>query len=215
MKIFVLILELAGTVTFAVSGAMTGLRKKMDVFGVAILGLTASVGGGVLRDIILGILPPKTFLDPKYAFIAIAVSFIVFMPAVHRHLLSKRRIYESVLVFVDAMGLGLFTVVGIRTAIEVSPGFNAFLLLFVGVVTGVGGGLLRDLLAGDMPFIFVRHIYASASATGAVVTIVLWKYFGIALSMTAGMTVVVALRLLSFHFKWHLPRAGGFDDPWR
>ena len=213
MKTFILILELAGTVAFAVSGAMTGLKKKMDVFGVAILGLTAAVGGGVLRDVVLGVLPPKTFRDPKYAVIAVAVAFIVFMPAIHRLLLSRRLLYETVLVLVDALGLGIFTVIGIRTAFDVSAGFNAFLLIFVGVATGVGGGLLRDLLAGDMPFVFVRNIYASASATGAAVCVVLWKYTGGVLSMMIGASVIITLRLLSFHFKWHLPRAGGFDAP--
>ena len=213
MNTFIIIVELAATVAFAVSGAMTGLKKKMDVFGVAILGFTASVGGGVIRDIVLGVLPPQTFRDPKYAVIAVAVAFIVFMPAIHRLLLSKRRVFESVIVLVDALGLGLFTVVGIRTAYDVSTGFNAFLLIFVGVATGVGGGLLRDLLAGDMPFIFVRNIYASASAVGAAICVVLWKYLGDMLAMMIGAGIIVTLRLLSFHFKWHLPRAGGFDDP--
>jgi uncharacterized membrane protein YeiH len=215
MKTFVLFLELTGTVAFAVSGAMTGLKKKMDVFGVAILGLTAAVGGGVLRDVVMGVLPPKTFRDPTYAFIAVAVAFVVFIPAIHRRLLRRRRLFESILVLMDALGLGIFTVIGIRTAYEVSSGFNAFLLIFVGVATGVGGGLMRDLLAGDMPFIFVRNIYASASATGAAVCVVLWKYAGGVLSMMIGTAVIVLLRLLSFHFNWHLPRAVGFDDPGR
>ena len=211
MNLFILILELTGTVTFSISGAMTGLKKKMDIFGVAILGLTAAVGGGAVRDLVLGILPPKTFRDPKYAVIAIGVSFIVFIPEMHRQLLKKRRIFESLLILTDALGLGIFTVIGIRTAYEVSMGYNAFLLIFVGVATGVGGGLLRDLLAGDMPFIFVRNIYASASAAGAAVCVVLWHYAGIIPSMMIGMGVIVLLRLLSFHFRWHLPRAGGFD----
>lgn len=212
MKTFVLILEMAGTVAFAVSGALMGLKKKMDVFGVAILGLTAAVGGGVLRDVILGVLPPKTFRDPKYAVIAVAVAFIVFFPAIHRHLLKKRHVFESILILMDALGLGIFTVIGIQTAYELSPGFNAFLLIFIGVATGVGGGLMRDLLAGDMPFIFVRNIYASASAVGAAVCVVLWIYAGNMASMMIGLSVIVLLRLLSFHFKWHLPRAVGFDD---
>ncbi len=209
MKYFILILELAGTCRI---GRDDGPEKKMDAFGVAILGLTASVGGGVLRDLILGVLPPKTFRDPKYAVIAIATAFIVFIPAIHRHLLKRRRVYDSILILTDAFGLGLFTVIGIRTAFEVSDGFNAFLLIFVGVATGVGGGVIRDLLAGDMPFIFVRNIYASASATGAAVCVVLWKYAGVIPSMMTGMGIIVVLRLLSFHFKWHLSRAKGFDD---
>ena len=213
MNTFILIFEVIGTIAFAVSGAMTGLKKKMDIFGVAILGLTAAVGGGALRDIILGILPPKTFRDPKYALIAVSVAFIVFIPIIHHLLLKKRRLFDSILILMDALGLGIFTVIGIRTAYEVSSDFNTFLLIFVGISTGVGGGLIRDILAGDMPFIFVRNIYASASALGGAVCVVLWKYTGGILSMMIGMGIIVTLRLLSFHFKWHLPRAGGFDDP--
>lgn len=210
MDIFVLVLEIIGTVAFTISGAMTGLKKEMDIFGVAILGLTTAVGGGVVRDIILGVTPPVTFRNPLYAFIAIGTAIIVFIPIVHRWMMRNARIYEKILILMDALGLGIFTTVGIRAAYEVSADFNKFLLLFVGVVTGTGGGILRDILAGNTPYIFIRHVYAVASLAGAVVCIFLWTVTESVYAMLAGMAVIVVIRLLSFHFKWNLPRAKAF-----
>lgn len=212
MDLFILVLEIIGTVAFAVSGAMTGLKKKMDIFGVAILGLTTAVGGGILRDIILGIKPPKTFQDPTYALIAIFAGLVIFLPIIHRWLMRNLPIFESVLMIMDALGLGIFTVIGIRTAFDVSAGFNGFLLIFVGVVTGVGGGIMRDILAGDTPYIFVKHIYAVASIIGAVACVVLWKYIDNAYAMLAGTVIIVVIRILSAAFKWNLPRAKGITE---
>lgn len=211
MATFILVLEIIGTVAFAVSGAMTGLKKKMDIFGVVILGLTTAVGGGILRDIILGITPPQTFQNPRYALVAIMVSIIIFIPAIHRSLLRRQRIYDFSVIIMDAIGLGIFTVVGIRAAFEVSQSFNGFLLVFVGVVTGVGGGIMRDILAGDTPYIFVRHIYASASIAGSIVSVLLWSYIEHIYAMLAGTILIVLVRLLSFLFKWNLPRAKGIE----
>jgi uncharacterized membrane protein YeiH len=211
MDIFILVLEIIGTIAFAVSGAMVGLKKKMDIFGVAILGLTTAVGGGILRDIILGITPPKTFQNPTYALIAIFISIIVFIPAIHRWLMRRLPTYEKVLMLMDALGLGIFTVIGIRTAFDVSSGFNGFLLIFVGVVTGVGGGIIRDILAGDTPYIFVKQIYASASVIGAISCVILWHYTDSVYAMLTGTVLIVVIRILSAHFKWNLPRAKGID----
>jgi uncharacterized membrane protein YeiH len=210
MAVFILALEIIGTVAFAVSGAMTGLKKRMDIFGVAILGLTTAVGGGIMRDLILGITPPKTFQTPLYALIAVGTAIVVFIPPVHRWL--TRRMFDQILIVMDALGLGIFTVVGIRTAFDLSNDFGGFLLIFVGVVTGVGGGIIRDVLAGDTPYIFVRHIYAVASIIGSVVCVVLWRFTDSVYAMLAGMVIIVVIRMLSAHFKWNLPRARGIGE---
>lgn len=212
MDIYILVLEIIGTVAFAVSGAMTGLKRQMDIFGVVILGLTTAVGGGIIRDLLLGITPPNTFQNPLYAFIAIGTALIIFIPAIHRWLLRRTRIYETVLIYADALGLGIFTVIGIRVAFEISVDFNKFLLIFVGLVTGVGGGIMRDILAGNTPFIFIRHVYAVASLLGAVVCVILWTMAGSVVAMLAGLVLIVVVRLLSFHFKWNLPRAGDLEQ---
>ena len=139
------VLELIGTIAFAASGAMVGLKKGMDIFGVAILGLCTAVGGGVIRDLVLGITPPVTFQDPVYALIAIATSIAVFLPAVRSRLERGSRLYDVVMLLMDSIGLGVFTVVGVQSAYSVSSSYSIFLLAFVGVITGVGGGVLRDV----------------------------------------------------------------------
>ena len=207
MERFILILELIGTMAFAVSGAMTGLRKNLDIFGVCILGLTTAVGGGILRDVILGNTPPATFQNPIYAAVALGTSLILFLPQV-RHFLMRNPIqFDRVLLVMDSVGLGFFNVMGIRIACAHAARPTMFLLVFVGVVTGVGGGLLRDMMAGDTPYIFVKHVYACASLAGALVCAALWRPAGELPAMLAGLGVVTLIRFLSAHFRWNLPKA--------
>ncbi len=203
----IFVLELIGTVAFAASGAMTGASKKMDIFGVCTLGVATAVGGGVIRDLILGRTPPATFSDPVYALVAIAVSVIVFIPAVRRFFAKNRALYDGVTLVMDAVGLGIFTVVGIQAARVSGHGEDIFLQLFVGVVTGVGGGILRDLFARDTPYIFVKHFYASASLIGAAVCLLLWRYAGQAPAIIGGALTVIVLRMIAAHFRWSLPKA--------
>lgn len=211
MTYFVLVLEWIGTVAFALSGAMTGLKKKMDVFGVCVLGLTTAVGGGVFRDLILGITPPTAFVSPQSALIALAVSAVVFFRYAKAPLGLFRKRFELSLLVADAAGLGIFSVVGVRTAMEAGLGENLFLVLFVGLVTGVGGGVLRDVFAGDRPYIFVKHIYACAALAGALLCRLLWPVAGPNVSMSAGFALVVVIRLCSAYFRWSLPKARGLD----
>lgn len=199
--------EIIGTVAFAVSGAMVGAAKRMDILGIVILGLTAAVGGGVIRDVILGLTPPVIFVDPMYALIAVATSVMVFLPAVRRAFRAQPLLYEKGLLLMDSVGLGVFTTVGIQTATAVSDEYSIFLLSFVGVVTGVGGGIMRDIMAGDRPYIFVRHFYASASIIGAVICSLMWEQCGQAVSMMTGTVIIIVLRLCAARFRWSLPRA--------
>nr|WP_325300443.1 TRIC cation channel family protein [uncultured Dysosmobacter sp.] len=207
MDICILILELVGTMAFAASGAMTGLRKNMDIFGVCILGLTTAVGGGVIRDVILGSTPPATFQDPIYAAVALLTSLVLFLPQVRRLLMWDQRLFDLSLFLMDTAGLAIFTVMGIRIACAHAPRPTLFLLVFVGVVTGVGGGVLRDMMAGDTPYIFVKHVYACASLAGALVCGALWRHAGEMPAMLLGAGAVILIRALSAHYRWNLPRA--------
>ena len=140
--LIIYIFEMIGTVAFASSGALVGIRKNMDIFGVNVLGITTAVGGGCIRDIILGITPPKMFQNFSYVGASILISCILFtIFYLNQELLSSRFLetYERVMISLDAIGLGVFTVMGIRTAIEASFENNIFLLIFVGAVTGIGG----------------------------------------------------------------------------
>ncbi|MBQ6614104.1 MAG: trimeric intracellular cation channel family protein [Clostridia bacterium] len=207
MSTFVLILEIIGTIAFAVSGAMVALKHHMDIFGVAILGVTTAVGGGIIRDIILGITPPTTFVHPMYAMIAIAVSIVIFFPHIREMLTKNHRVYDLVMLVMDSLGLAIFTVMGISRAYAVSSEYSLFLLIFVGVITGVGGGLARDIMAGDTPYIFVKHIYACASIIGALICCLLWVPLGEVYAMFIGAVCIFIIRLCAAHFKWSLPKA--------
>lgn len=208
METVLFVLEIVGTLAFAVSGAFVGVRRDMDVFGVIILGLTTAVGGGVIRDLILGLTPPRTFQHPIYAMIAIAASVAVFLIARRGFTEKTTGPYSVVMLVMDSLGLGAFTVSAIGTALEQGVEYNAFLLVFTGVVTGVGGGVLRDVMAGQTPYIFLKHVYASASLLSAVLCVIMMPLTGDAWAIALGMTATVVIRLLSAYFRWNLPHAG-------
>lgn len=205
----VFIIDVIGTVAFASSGAMVGIRKRMDLFGVIVMAITTAVGGGIIRDLILGIRPPITFQDPVYVEIAIATACVLFLLIyIRRQVLDSTVMvyYERVMSVLDAVGLGAFTVTGVHTAVDCGYRQHGFLLAFVGVITGVGGGVLRDVMAGEMPFIFVKHVYACASLAGAVICILLLPHHSL-LGMGLGALAVIVIRLLAARYHWNLPKA--------
>ena len=202
----VFILEFLGTVAFAISGASTGVQKKMDIFGVSMLAMTTAVGGGILRDIILNVTPPAAFRNPVFTLTSIATGIIVFYIVRQHYNFYQRPWGEILLRTLDAVGLGLFTVIGVQAAFVHVSEANAYLAVFVGVITGVGGGILRDVLAGNTPYVLVKHFYACASLIGAVICAVLWPYAGSVPSMLAGAIIIVVLRNMAAHYHWSLPR---------
>ncbi len=207
-EMVIFIMEIAGTVAFASSGAMLAVRKEMDLFGVCVLGVTTSVGGGVVRDLILGITPPNMFRKPVYTMVALGVSALLFLLLYIRNNLMQGKIgvaYDRIMTVFDAVGLGIFTVVGINTARHAGYSQN-FLLVFVGVVTGVGGGLIRDMMAQEKPYILTKHIYACASLAGALICVFCGNMMGRLASMMAGAAVVIVIRLLAMRYRWNLPR---------
>ena len=203
----IFIFEIIGTIAFSISGAIVAIEKKMDILGVMILGLTTGVGGGVLRDIVIGNTPAQAFVNPVYSVLSIIVAFIIFLPPVREKVMEDNKYFQNFLLLRDSIGLGIFTVVGIATAYEAVPDHGLFLLVFVGTVTGVGGGAMRDIMAGNTPYIFVKHFYACASIIGALVCSFMWDSVGMFPAMFTGAGVVVVLRILAATFRWELPRA--------
>ena len=180
-SIITFFMEMAGTVAFAASGAMVGVERNMDIFGVSVLGVVTAVGGGMIRDIVLGIIPPNVFINPVYALVATITSCVVFLVFYWKRQLLEghmRLTYDRVMLVMDSIGLGIFTVVGVNTGIRSGYMDNVFLLVFLGTITGVGGGLMRDMMAGVPPYIFVKHIYACASIVGAVVCVYMNRFVG-------------------------------------
>ena len=208
---FILIMDIIGTVAFAVSGAMMAIQKKMDIFGVNILAITTATGGGVIRDLLMGQTPPVMFQNPMYVFIAIATANVVFLVVYFSRKRAKKDIhalafYEIMLFWCDTLGLAAFSVDGVSAGVAAGHEDNLFLLVFVGLVTGVGGGVIRDIMANEMPYIFVKHIYASASLVGVILCTFLWAYVGQNTAMLCGFATVLIIRTLARHYKWNLPK---------
>ncbi len=198
--------EIVGVIAFAISGALVGIEKKMDILGISILGLLVACGGGVIRDLVLGITPPMTFRNPIYATIAILTSIAVFIYVVKFPKKANSKTKDILMLLMDAIGLGIFTVMGINTAYVQEQEYSWFLLIFVGVITGVGGGILRDVMAGNIPYVFIKHFYASASIIGAIVYVLILPHLGTVTSMFVGTGVVIALRILATKYRWSLPK---------
>jgi uncharacterized membrane protein YeiH len=208
------VMEIIGTIAFAASGALVGIERRMDLFGVCVLGVVTAVGGGVVRDVILGITPPNVFVHPSYAIVATITACVAFLIIyIKRENIKKQIIegsfgvlYDQIMLIMDSIGLGIFTVVGVNTGIQKGYMSNTFLLVFVGTITGVGGGLIRDMMAGVPPYIFVKHIYACASIVGAIVCVHMNRHFGAVWSMLVSCVVILIIRYLAAHYRWNLPR---------
>ena len=204
----IFILEIIGTVAFASSGALIAFKKDMDIFGVNVLGIITSVGGGCIRDLIIGRTPPVMFVKPIYAIVAMITCNLLFLLFYWKKELLNHQFmaaYEKLMLIMDAIGLGIFTVVGVSAGMDHGYGDNWFLLIFLGMITGVGGGVMRDVLATEKPYILVKHVYACASLVGAIICILLWP-LGHITAIGLGAVVVMIIRILAMIFRWNLPR---------
>lgn len=209
------LIEAIGTIAFASSGAMTAIRKRLDLLGIIILGETTAVGGGMLRDILLGRVPPSLFINPVYVIMAfVTVLILFFIIRFNQQIMTGPYIvaYEKIMNIFDAVGLAAFTVTGIDTAAMAGYGEYHFLSIFLGVLTGVGGGVLRDIMAGQTPYILKKHVYACASLAGAIFYVYLSGALGSNTAMVTGALLVIAIRLLATKYCWDLPKATA-DEP--
>lgn len=200
-------MELIGTVAFAASGAMVGINRGMDIFGVCVLGVVTAVGGGMTRDIILGTIP-GALVTPDYVIVAVAAALLVFLVLYFKKEFLQGKpglFYDRIMLIMDSVGLGIFTVMGVLTGIRHGYPDNTFLLVFLGTLTGVGGGLLRDIMAGIPPYIFVKHIYACASVVGALSCVWIYRGFGQIPAMIISSLLVILIRFLAAYYHWNLP----------
>jgi len=201
--------EILGTIAFALSGSLTGIDKGLDFFGVMVLGAITAVGGGITRDLLLGRTPPAALMDPKFILISVLISVICilafnqFAHLLTPWIMSKLMLSMNVC---DALGLALFTVSGMNIAIEMGFGSNGFLLVTVGVITGVGGGLIRDIFVHKTPMIFTKNIYATAAAIGGVIYYVCFKFMPQYYAMFLGAGVICIIRFLAMYHDLNLPK---------
>lgn len=181
------VLSLLGTMTFAVTGALVAIEKRFDIVGVLVLAFVTAIGGGSIRDVIAGIIPPSSLTNEVLLWVIFATAVLVFL--VHRRVTQGRALY----VF-DTASLAIFAALGAQRGVEV--GFGFWGTVFAGAVSGVGGGIIRDVLSGEVPTVLYRSgdFYASAAAMGAAATGLLTPVDPM-LALAAGVVVTVAVRV--------------------
>ncbi len=214
METFSTFIEILGVVAFSISGAMVAIRRKTDLFGVILLAIITAHGGGLTRDVVFSFSPPAIFALKSYILISVAVAVIVFLFArkfSHTYLENELRIEHINDVF-DALGLGVFAVIGVKVAIEQGHSEDALICITCGLLTGICGGMLRDVLTNNTPFVLVKRIYAVAALAGALVYYLLYIYganihIGEYLAIVIGVAVTFVLRILAMTFKWNMPIA--------
>ncbi|WP_433307763.1 trimeric intracellular cation channel family protein [Actinoplanes sp. CA-030573] len=192
--------DLIGVAVFAASGASAAIAKRLDLFGVAFVGFVAALGGGILRDLVIGAVPPLAFADWRYPVTAVLASMAVFR--LHPQLSRLRR----TVLLLDAAGLGLFTVTGTLKALDANvPPVGACL---IGMLTAIGGGLARDLLTAEIPVVLQRDIYAVAALGGAILVTVLYAW-GLAgpIPTVVAAVLITGVRLLALYRRWSAPIA--------
>jgi len=196
------VIDIIGTIAFAASGAIAGVRKKFDLYGVCFLAIITAVGGGTVRDTLLGKVPPFVFRDISYFVLSIITATLVFI--FYKQL---TRTYSK-LVWMDALGLGLFNVTGMTIALESGVGYFGSIVL--GVITCTVGGMMRDVLIGETPFVLKQEIYATACILSGMLFCLL-HYIGanMQFNMTLSAVVLFAVRMITYKMKINMPVIDG------
>ena len=220
-----LVIEIIGIISFAIAGAIVAIDKETDLFGVIFLAVMTCFGGGIMRDITIGRNPPAFFRELTYQFfIAIAVALLVFILAriFKRQYVQKEKLVLSVNNYIDALAIGIFSVLGVQTCLDffAARGEQAGFVLSVilGMTSAVGGGMIRDLILRDIPFILRKRIYALAALLGATLYYLFVAVFfpqnevmGI-VAQIVSISAVVVIRVLATKLQWNLPKAIKFSE---
>jgi len=194
------VLDLIGIFVFALSGALLGVRIQFDIVGVLVIGAVTGLGGGIMRDVLIGAIPPASFTDWRYLVVSLVAGLVAFR--FHPRLAKIERYVN----WFDGVGLGLFCVLGTQKALVY--GLDPIPAALMGVLTGVGGGVLRDLLANRMPIVLRQDVYALPALAGSVVVVMTWQlglFHEWVLVPAAALCTV--LRFLAIHYRWSAPRA--------
>lgn len=198
MEALIYYMDLFGVAVFAVTGSLAAGKKNMDLFGVVVLATVTALGGGTLRDLILGATPVFWVTSPNYLLISVAISIFTFF------LVRFCSLPEKMLSVADAFGLAVFTVIGIKQALQM--GVSAEIAAVMGVMTGVFGGMIRDVLSGEIPLILRKEIYATASLCGAIGYLLIFVIFeNEVASIWGSVLITLALRLSAIKWMISLP----------
>jgi uncharacterized membrane protein YeiH len=200
VPVLLLVLDLGGTFVFAISGAMVAVKHRLDVFGVLVLAFAAGNVGGITRDVLIGAVPPAAIADLKYAGVSALAGLITFFwyPVTNR--------FRADVLWLDAVGLAFFAVAGAQKALLY--GIHPVMAALLGMVTGIGGGMLRDMLVSEIPAVLRADLYALAALAGAsVVVSAHLLHLSPVVAAVAGGGVCFALRFMAIRHGWHLPTA--------
>ena len=202
-EVFIYILDLFGTMAFAVTGAFKAIEHKADIVGIIILATITGVAGGTIRDMIMGQFPPNSISDPAYVIITVSSGVVIFF------LYSRLQKHWNLFLKFDAIGLGVFTIIGATFAYNVF-GLNFLAIALAGMLTAVGGGILRDVFVNEVPIVFVKELYASASFVGILVFYFTLTFNGeLYLATILGIIITTGLRLVAMKYNWNLPKVKG------
>lgn len=201
--------ELLGTLAFSLAGAAKAIQKGMDLFGVLMMGLTTAFGGGIVRDLLLGVTPPRVFGDGPMILLALAGAVVMFLLCEWNFLRRRDtpwKGFDQIVNLFDALGLGAFAAVGTQAALDTGSG-SMLLCVSLGTITGVGGGVLRDIFCREIPSIFVKHIYALAAIFGSLVYFLLWRE-GVSSPVSSAVVIllVFAVRMAATLWQLDLPK---------
>ena len=202
---FISILDYLGTIAFAITGASKAISHKADIFGIIVLATVVGVAGGIMRDVIFGRFP-TAFSDPIYISLTVAAGIVMFF------LYSKLKNQMNTWLVFDAIGLGVFSIIGASIAYQI-VGLSFLPMLFAGVLTAIGGGILRDVFVREIPIVFVKEVYAVASVVGITIFyLVLSAGIDIQVASVIGIVSATGIRLLAMKYNWNLPKAKGTAD---
>lgn len=211
MDTVIYIIEIIGTIAFSISGAMVAIDRDLDVFGVLFMGLVVALGGGTIRDVLLGVTPPVMFSNYIFVCVAVLAALAVFVLAAlfkRQYAMHELRVDHINAVF-DSLGLAAFTVSGIQATIAAGYGDNALLCIVMGTTTAVGGGIIRDVCVRTVPMVFRKRIYAVASLLGGICYYVMYaNNVGIVVNTFVSIGIIFAIRVLAIVFRLNLPKAG-------
>lgn len=219
MDTVLLIIEIIGFISFSMSGALISIDKETDLFGVIFLSITTCFGGGLIRDVIIGQMPVMFSLYFE-VLLTLATAVIVFILAkiFKRQYVEHENTVIRINNYVDALALGIFCVAGVQTCIDICHDDGMFLAVTMGMITAVGGGMIRDLMLRDIPFVLRKRIYAVAAIIGSVIYYIIVVYAmpnseaGQLVGTVACVAVVFTLRVLATHFKLNMPKAIIFSE---
>lgn len=201
--------EIAGTIAFAISGALVGISRRMDIFGILVLALNTAIGGGIIRDVLVGNIPPNSFKTSLYIVLTTVITFIIFF--IYRNQILRymsRRKLRKMYLLADTLGLASFTVTGTTIGFNAYPEYPLFAIT-LGLITAVGGGIIRDVLAQRIPSVLQEEIYALPSIIGGIVfyliAIIGDDYWYLASPIS--FFVVFFLRMIGIYYRLSLPKA--------